>query len=171
MSTEQDVKIYTEDGIDWFEAVAEVERPCSAAWEALERLVLQLTETGTSIGTEFAIDERAPGDTLVAEGTRIAALATALGIFKAAAMITFDDVEAGHRAHCTVTVLGVTNGEVEFIVDQLGETGCRITYRQGITDDDAGAGLLEAALTAKSRKTPEVAEIHNTWRDLIVDAS
>lgn len=169
MITEQDVKIYTRDGVNWFEAVADVERPCSVAWEALERLVMQLTETGTSIGTEFAVDYRASSDTLIAEGTRIAALATALGIFKAATLITFDDVEPGHRAHCTVTVLGVTNGEVEFVADELGKSGCRITYRQGVTDDDAGAGLLGAALTAKSRKAPEVAEIHNTWLGLIVD--
>lgn len=171
MITEQDVKTYTHDGVFWLEAADEVEASCSTAWQAIELLILRLIEVGTSAGTEFALDKRGAGASLVAEGTRIAALATAMGIFKAAAVITFDDVEPARRAHCSVSVLGVPQGEIEFVVEPIRDGACRITYRQGIRGQETRLGVLETTFTAGPRQVPEVVEIHNAWRELILDPS
>ncbi len=172
MITEQDVNTYTHDGVFWLEAADEVEASCSTAWQAIELLILRLIEVGTSAGTEFALDNHGAGASLVAEGTRIAALATAMGIFKAAALITFDDVEPARRAHCSVSLLGVPQGEIEFVVEPIRESACRITYRHGIRGQqgqDTTLGIIETTLTAGSRQAPEVVEIHNAWAELILD--
>lgn len=162
-----EIQSYEAEDLFWVQATQKVSVTKDRAWDALEPLLLHMTDIPTIAGSGFKIRKTHEDTPLLTVGNEIFAKAAFLGgLFQIPMYIRISQVRPKSYLELSVAAFEQHFANLDYRIETLADGYCRLSYRQGYRSHETAVGWMAEHVTYTPHEVPETLNIFNRWLEI-----